>query len=155
MEKTRPRYVKDVLSQNIITVQPDMHIQDIAALMTEHHLRALPVVDNERRVVGIITESDLFLKEKGIPFSAVKLPALFEKWVDPSHLAEIYLAASEHTAADVMTEDVVTVSLEDTIGHAAFLMFKHDFRTLPVVEDEKLVGVISRVDFIRLLAGVE
>ncbi len=155
MEKTRPMHVKDVMSRNVITVHPDTHIQDVAALMTEHHLRALPVVDEENRVVGIITESDLFLKEKGIPFSAVKLPALFEKWVDPSHLSEIYMAASEHTAADVMTEEVVTVEPDDSVGHSAYLMFKHDFRTLPVVENKKLVGIISRVDFIRLLAGEE
>lgn len=155
MEKTRPLHVKDVMSRKVVTVHPDENIQDVAALMTEHHLRALPVVNYENRIVGIITESDLFLKEKGIPFSAVKLPALFEKWVDPSHLAEIYLAASEHTVADVMTEDVVTVSPEDTVGHSAFLMFKNGFRTLPVVEDGKLVGIISRVDFIRLLAGEE
>jgi CBS domain-containing protein len=155
VEKTRPKHVKDVMSRNVITVRPEAHIQDVAALMTAHHLRALPVVDDENQVVGIITESDLFLKEKGIPFSAVKLPALFEKWVDPSHLSEIYLAASEHTAADVMTDDVVTVSPNDTVGHSAFLMFKHDFRTLPVVDNGKLVGIISRVDFIRLLAGEE
>jgi CBS domain-containing protein len=155
VEKTRPIHVKDVMNQKVVSAYPETHIQDIAALMTEHNLRALPIVDQERRVVGIITESDLFLKEKGIPFSAVKLPALFEKWVDPTHLAEIYLAASEHTAADVMTEDVITVEPDDTVGHSAFLLFKHGFRTLPVVENGKLVGIISRVDFIRLLAGEE
>jgi CBS-domain-containing membrane protein len=155
VEKTRPIHVKDVMRHQLISVHPETHLQDVAALMTEHHLRAVPVVDHENRVVGIITESDLFLKEKGIPFSAVKLPALFEKWVDPTQLAEIYMAASKHTAADVMTEDVVTVGPDDTVGHTAYVLFKHDFRTLPVVDGGKLVGTISRVDFIRLLAGEE
>jgi CBS-domain-containing membrane protein len=155
MEELLPVHVKDVMSRDVDTVRPDSNIQDIARLMTEKHLRALPVVDDNQRVVGIITESDLFLKEKGMPFSAVKLPALFQKWVDPAHLAEIYEDASHHTAADVMTNDVVSVAPDETIGHAALLLFKHDFKTLPVVEDGKLVGLISRVDFIRFLAGEE
>jgi CBS-domain-containing membrane protein len=155
MEELLPVHVKDVMSRDVDTVRPDTNIQDIARLMTEKHLRALPVVDENQRVIGIITESDLFLKEKGMPFSAVKLPALFQKWVDPAHLAEIYEDASHHTAADVMTEDVISVDLEETIGHAALLLFKHDFKTLPVIEDGRLVGLISRVDFIRFLAGEE
>jgi CBS-domain-containing membrane protein len=155
MEELLPVNVKDVMSRDVDTVRPDTNIQDIARLMTEKHLRALPVVDENQRVIGIITESDLFLKEKGMPFSAVKLPALFQKWVDPAHLAEIYEDASHHTAADVMTEDVISVDLEETIGHAALLLFKHDFKTLPVIEDGRLVGLISRVDFIRFLAGEE
>ena len=155
VEKKRPIRVRDVMNRDVIAVHPDTHVKEVAMMMTEHHIRALPVVDKENRVVGIVSESDLFLKEKGIPFSAVKLPTLFEKWVDPTHLAEIYEAASEHTAADVMTEDVITVEPDETVGHSALLMFKHDFRTLPVVENGKLVGVISRGDFIRLLAGEE
>jgi CBS domain-containing protein len=155
VEKPLQIRVKDVMSRNICTVRADTNIQDIARLMTEQHLRSLPVVDEDQRVIGIITESDLFLKEKGMPFSAVKLPALFEKWVDPAHLAEIYEDASHHTAADVMTEDVIFVDPEETIGHAALLLFKHDFKTLPVVEGGRLVGLISRVDFIRFLAGEE
>jgi CBS domain-containing protein len=143
------------MRRNVQTARADTNIQDIARLMTEQHIRSLPVVDKSQRVIGIITESDLFLKEKGMPFSAVKLPALFQKWVDPSHLAEIYEDASHHTAADVMTEDVISVAPDETVGHAALLLFKHDFKTLPVVEDGKLVGLISRVDFIRFLAGEE
>jgi CBS domain-containing protein len=150
-----PIHVKDVMSQDIYTVRPDTNIQDIARLMTEQHIRSLPVVDEEQQVLGIITESDLFLKEKGMPFSAVKLPSLFQKWVDPAHLAEIYEDASHHTAADVMTVDVISVGPDETIGHAALLLFKHDFKTLPVVEDGRLVGLISRVDFIRFLSGEE
>ena len=155
MEELLPIHVKDVMSKDVSTVRPDTNIQDIARLMTEQHIRSLPVVDQDQRVVGIITESDLFLKEKGMPFSAVKLPALFEKWVDAAHLAEIYEDASHHTAADVMTAEVISVAPDETIGHAALLLFKHDFKTLPVVEDGRLVGLISRVDFIRFLAGEE
>ena len=155
MDKISPIRVRDVMSQDIYTVRPDTNIQEIARLMTEKHIRSLSVVDDEGQIVGIITESDLFLKEKGMPFSAVKLPTLFEKWVDPTHLAEIYEDASHHTAADVMTENVIAVSPDETIGHAALLLFKNDFKTLPVVENGRLVGLISRVDFIRFLAGEE
>lgn len=155
MDKPSQIRVRDVMSREIYTVRPDTNIQEVARLMTENHIRSLPVVNDEQQMMGIITESDLFLKEKGMPFSAVKLPTLFEKWVDPSHLAEIYEDASHHTAADVMTGNVIAVSPDESIGHAAMLLFKYDFKTLPVVENDRLVGLISRVDFIRFLAGEE
>lgn len=155
MERTRPKKVKEAMSTNVITAAPDTSIREVARLLTEHHIRSVPVVDPDLKVVGIITESDLFLKEKGMPFSAVKLPALFERWVDPAQLSEIYENAVHHTAADVMTEDVICVTPEDTLEHTAWLMFRQDIKTMPVVENERLVGILARSDFIRILANQE
>jgi CBS domain-containing protein len=155
MEKNRPRKVKEVMKRDVITVRPKESVRNIAGLLSERHIRSVPVVDENFRLVGIVTESDLFLKEKGMPFSSVKMPTLFERWADPDHLLEIYEQAGHHTALDVMTEKVITVGPEETIEQAAWLMFHHDLRALPVVEDKKLVGILTRGDFIRLLAKGE
>lgn len=147
--------VRDVMQAEVITVRPDTNVQEVARLLTEHHIRSVPVVDEQQRVIGIISESDLFLKEKGIPFSAARLPTLFEKWVEPKQLEEIYKGVAHHMAADVMTEDVVCVEPEDSISHAAMLLLQRDIRSMPVVQEKKLVGIVSRVDFVRLLAKAE
>jgi CBS domain-containing protein len=112
---------KDIMTGEVITVTPETTVETIAQLLTAHRIGGVPVIvsrDN-RRVVGIVSESDLFLKERGIPFSAVKLPALFRMWVDPNRLAEIYEGARHHTASDVMTGDVVCVDVEEDIGRVA------------------------------------
>ena len=98
---------KEIMTDNVITVRPTSTVEEIAHLLTNHRIGGVPVVNIERHLVSIVTESDIFLKEKGIPFSAVKLPALFKQWVDPSQLAEIYRDAYHYTAADVMTEPVI------------------------------------------------
>ena len=94
---------QDIMTRQVITVRADTTVDEIAHLLDSHHIGSVPVVDEQGHVVGIVSESDLFLKPTGIPFSAVKLPTLFKRWVDLARLAEICAEAHRHTAADVMT----------------------------------------------------
>lgn len=143
---------KDIMTRNVVTVHPDITVEAIACLLTERRISGVPVTDSEGRVVGIVSESDLFLKEKGIPFSAVKLPALFKQWVDPTQLAEIYEGARHHVAADVMTREVICVDAEEDVGHIAWLMAQRNLKRAPVLQNGLLAGIITRADMIRLLA---
>jgi CBS domain-containing protein len=147
--------VQHIMTTPVIRVRADTTVEEIARLLTTYRIGAVPVVDDEDHVIGIVSESDLFLKEKGIPFSAVKLPALFKQWVEPSRLAEIYESARHHTAADIMTTDVVCVNVKDDIGHVAWLMAQRDLKRVPVLRGGKLVGIITRTDLIRLLVKAE
>jgi CBS domain-containing protein len=146
---------RDIMTRDVISIRADTTVSEIARLLSEHRIGGLPVVDEENRVIGMVSESDLFLKEKGMPFSAVKVPTLFERWVDPDRLAEIYEGARHHTAADVMTTEVYCVDVEDTIGHAAWMMAQRNVKRVPVLQNGKLAGIITRADIIRLLARGE
>jgi CBS domain-containing protein len=146
--------VRELMRTDVPTARIDTNIREVARLLTEFNT-SIPVVDDQQRLIGVVRETDLFLKEKGIPFTAVKMPALFERWVDPKQLHSIYLDISHHTAGDVMTVDFVTVEPEESIGHAAWLLLKHGISAIPVVEEGRLVGVLSQLDFIRLLADTE
>ncbi len=143
---------QDIMTREVITVRADTTVDEIAHLLGQRHIGSVPVVDEERRVVGIVSESDVFLKPAGILFSAVKLPALFKQWVDPARLAEIYAEAHRHTAADVMTREVICVDVEDEIGHVAWLMAQRDLKHVPVLREGKLAGMLTRADVIRMLA---
>ncbi|MCE7859545.1 MAG: CBS domain-containing protein [Chloroflexi bacterium CFX2] len=147
--------VHDIMIRDVISICVDTTVDEIAKVLNEHRIGGAPVVDKERRVIGIVCESDLFLREKGLPFSAVKIPTLFKRWVDPDRLAEIYEGARHHTAADVMTTNVVCVDVDDTVGHAALLMVQRNIKRIPVLQDGILVGIITRTDIIRLLARDE
>lgn len=143
---------EQIMTREVIAIKADTTVDEIARLLSEHRIGGLPVVDDENRVIGIVSESDLFLKEKGMPFSAVKVPTLFKRWVDPDRLTEIYEDARHHTAADVMTGEVVCVDVEDTVGHAAWLMAQRDIKRVPVLRSGRLAGIVTRSDIVRLLA---
>jgi CBS domain-containing protein len=143
----------DLMSPNVIKIRAETTVDQIVKLLNEHRIGGVPVVDDEDRVIGMVSESDLFLKEKGMPFSAVKVPTLFKRWVDPDRLTEIYEGARHHTAADVMTTEVICVDVNDTIGHVAWLMAQRNIKRVPVLQDGVLVGMITRSDIVRLLAG--
>ena len=142
----------DLMVKNVITVTPDTSVAEIARVLTTYRLGSVPVVDDGGHVIGIVSESDLFLKEKGIPYSAVKLPERFQQWVDAGRLAQIYEGARAHTASDVMTTDVICVDVDEPIGRVAWLMMTWGIERAPVLQDERLVGMVSRADLIRWLA---
>ncbi|QQS47293.1 MAG: CBS domain-containing protein [Acidobacteriota bacterium] len=145
----------EMMTPDVITVRAETTVEEIARLLTEHRINAVPVVDDEFHVIGMVSENELFLKEKGIPFSLVKLPALFRQWVDPGRLRQIYADSRHHTAADVMNRTVISVNVDDDIGQAATLMLKHKLTSLPVLRDGVLEGIVSRADILRLLTKSE
>ena len=142
----------DVMTTEIVTVHATTSVDEIARLLMRHAIGGVPVVDARRRVIGIVTERDLFLKEKGIPFSAVKIPTMFKQWVEPRQLDEIYELARQHTAADVMTAEVVCADPDDDVGHVAWLMVEGNLKHIPVTRGGRLVGMITRTDLIRPMA---
>jgi CBS domain-containing protein len=145
----------DVMTTEVVTVHATTSVDEIARLLMRRAIGGVPVVDAHRRVIGIVTERDLFLKEKGIPFSAVKIPTMFKQWVDPRQLDEIYELARQHTAADVMTPEVVCADPDDDIGQVAWLMVEGNLKHIPVACDGRLVGMITRTDMIRPMARKE
>jgi CBS domain-containing protein len=145
--------IKDIMTREVVTVSPHSNVRLVASLLGEKSIGAVPVLDETGVLVGIITESDLFIKEKGIPFSVVKIPHIFNQWVEPRKLAAIYKEIDAHKASDVMSSPVITISPDMEVGEAASLMFNNQISRLPVVENNELVGIVSRSDIIKLMAN--
>lgn len=144
-----------IMTTEVSVVQVDTTVDEVVPILTTRRISSVPVVDDEHHILGVVGEDDLFLKEKGIPFSAVKAPTLFRKWADPQQVDKVYAAARQHTAADVMTTGVTCVEAEDDVGKVTLLMVRQNLHRVLVVRDGKLVGIISRIDLIRMLANVE
>jgi CBS domain-containing protein len=143
---------RDIMTGPPLTALPETPVGEIARLLTEHRISGVPIVNEQGELVGMVTESDLFLKEKGVPFSLVRVPALFNQWADPKRIIEVYEHARRYTAADVMTRNVFSVGVEEQIGEVARLMLRHKVKRLPVLENGRLVGIITRQDLIVFLA---
>ncbi len=144
--------VSKYMTSKPVVVRPDTTLAEIAQLLRTHRIGCVLVVDDRGDLAGIVTETDLFVREKRIPFSAKRLPALVGEWVDPNHLEETYGALAGRTAADVMSSPVLTIDADATIGDAARRMLKHERKRLAVTSGGKLVGILTRHDLLRALS---
>jgi CBS domain-containing protein len=116
--------VRDAMTAEVVTARPTDQVDTVAAQLVELRHRSLPVVDEQRRLVGLVSEADLLGKE---PLSG---------------------RSNGRTVGSVMTKDVITLSPEDSIGSARLLIAEHGLRMVPVVENGRVIGVLSRSDLV-------
>jgi CBS domain-containing protein len=134
--------VKDVMTTRVIWVKKDATFREMAVALREHRVSAFPVVDDDGKVIGVVSEADMLTKE-----------ALED---EPSVISGILhhrdqVKARGVTAGDLMTTAVVAVRPEDTVGHAAKLMYDRKVKRLPVTDaNGRLVGIISRADVLSV-----
>ncbi len=102
-------------------------------------------------LLGLITERDLFLQERHLPFSTVVVHSLMGAWVDPQHLEEAYEHLRHVRADEIMSRDFVAIPPDTPTGEAARMMVKLERNHLPVVDHGRLVGILARHDLLRAL----
>lgn len=141
--------VARIMTRSVTAVTPDTPARQVVELLLGKLFKALPVVDAEQRVIGIITNSDL-LRHAGMPVS-LGVGARLEA----DDLRQFLDQISQHrTAGDIMTAPVVTVREDEDVAHAVQKLLAHGLKRLPVVDaGGRLAGVVSRVDILRAAAG--
>ena len=141
--------VQDVMTKDVITATPEVSVHKAARLMSDHALSGLPVVDADGRVIGIVTESDLILRQAA-PRTRHWWQLLF---ADADALAREYQKAAGTTVGEVMTRAVVSVSPDLGIDTAARILYDRGLRRVPVVRGDRLVGILARGDLVKALAA--
>lgn len=145
---------KDVMATNVATVSADMGIAEIAKLMLEQRIGAVPVVDADGHILGIVSESDLMHR----PETGAKLrqPRWLAFLADPEGGTEEYVKTHGLRARDVMTQPAITVAEEAPLSEIAQLLEEQRIRQVLVAREGKLIGLISRRDLLHeLLAQIE
>ena len=137
----------EIMSRDVITAKEDTDIHEAGRLLIKHKISGIPVIDNENRVVGIITEADL-LTIAGIPrghiFNDVVMKYVLNK-PTPQHRAG-------KKVKDIMSSPVITVSPDTTVKKIAMILDEKRIKRVPVVDEaNKLVGIVSRGDIIRVV----
>lgn len=143
----------DVMTTNVVTVSPDTDVRTIAELLLARRISAVPVVDHEDRVVGIVSEGDLMRR-------AESASERHRSWwlallAMPEEKARDYLQSHALSAKDLMTRDVVTVAEDAPLGKVATLLERHRIKRVPVVHDGRIVGIVSRADLLHGLVARE
>ncbi len=143
--------VADLMSRNPVTVLPETTLADAARMMLARRVSGLPVVSPSGALVGIVTEGDLLQRvELG---TDNKNPSWLEAFLMPGRLATDYVKTHGRHVSEVMTSSPVSVTPQTDLAAAAALMRKRHIKRLPVVEDGRPVGVISRSDLLAALSG--
>lgn len=133
------RKVCELMTTNVITVSGDAPFKDVVEKLMIHDISAVPVVDERQRLLGVVTEADLMSKEAHTPMHRAAILRLGPsgRWLRK---------AEGRTARDLMTPDPVTASPGESLRNAARRMMRTNVKRLPVVEDGRLVGILSRHD---------
>ena len=144
---------RDIMTRNVVTVKKDQPISDLSKLFIENHFNGVPVLDDAGKVIGVVTQSNLIEQNKNLHIPTVI--ALFD--------AVLFLESEKKFESDVKKltgskiEDIyhknpITVSPDTDLSEITTLMAEKDVHTLPVLEDDKLVGIIGKKDVIRAMA---
>ncbi|MBI2954253.1 MAG: CBS domain-containing protein [Chloroflexi bacterium] len=147
--------VSEIMTKDVVTVSPDAKVGEIARLMIEKGITGLPVVVGNR-VIGIVTETDLVARNAHLHFPTfIQILDARIYLQPPRHFEEELRRILGTTAADVMTQEVITVTPDTEVSDVATLMFEKRVNPVPVVAQDRLMGIVSRSDIIRLLIQQE
>ena len=144
----------DIMSRPVVSVHPDTPTREIARLLLDKGISAVPVVDNNGAAVGIVSERDLVRPDRAAR------EAWRQSWLEifaegealaPELLA--WLQSQSHTARAVMSAPVITVSEDTELAEIARVLHTHQIRRVPVVRDGRVTGIVARDDLLRVLAS--
>ncbi len=141
--------VRDVMTTRVVAVRKNATFKDIASLLTEYRVSAFPVLDDEGKVIGVVSEADMLSKEALVAAMGGQAARLGRIAGSPYH-GEFAKAAAV-TAADLMTKPPVVVTPDEPVTSAARLMYHGRVKRLPVVgEKGQLIGIVSRADVLSV-----
>ena len=141
----------DIMTTQVVSVAPDTTVQQIAKLLLEKHISAVPVLDTSGRLVGIVSEGDLVRRtETGTATEKSWWLGLFET---SEEREEQFVKSHGRKASDVMTRDPVTVAPDTPIADVARTLESKRIKRVPVVDNGKMVGIISRANLLHGLAS--
>jgi CBS domain-containing protein len=143
----------DVMTTDVITVSSETTIRDVATLLHSKRISGVPVVDAAGNILGIVTEGDLVIREAIVgEHRRSWWLALFD---DPTVLARDYAKTHGRIARDVMTTSVISVGPAATLPEIAKTLERHRIKRVPVVKDNKLIGIITRSNLLQALAAAD
>src|SRR3989304_4841117 len=144
---------KDIMTKEVVTVKPEMTIEELARLFTKHDISGAPVVDEAGGLIGIVTENDLIKMEQRLHIPTII--TIFD--------AVIYLGSSKKfeedlkrmaatKVEDIYKKDVVIINENSSIENIATIMSEKNVHHLPVVKKDKIVGIVGKKDIVKAIA---
>jgi CBS-domain-containing membrane protein len=135
--------VRDVMSTHVIAARQGASFKDMAAMLRNQRVSAFPVIDDDNKVIGVVSETDLLTKEALEGTVPTTLQSMTRQRVQSQ--------VDGVTAADLMTKPAVTIGPDEPVSHAARLMYNQRVKRLPVISDDGvLIGIVTRSDVLSV-----
>ncbi|MBW1733028.1 MAG: CBS domain-containing protein [Deltaproteobacteria bacterium] len=144
----------DVMSTRVITVKKETSLEELADILYENHINGVPVVDDDGRLIGVICESDLIRKDKKLHIPTVV--AIFDAVIyleSSKKMEKEFKRISATTVEDLYTRDPVTVDERTPVDEIATIMTEQKIYTIPVMDGDRLVGIIGKADLLRTITA--
>ena len=148
---------REVMNSEILTVTEDMTVHELATFLTDHEISGAPVEDLDGRLIGVVSTTDLARNafESGSAEDSDEHP-FYHSWatarLDPEDMEELHVEEEGMQVRDIMTPTVFAVDAEAPVSHVAQSMLDGHLHRLLVIDGQKVVGIISTSDLLRLLA---
>jgi len=142
---------RDVMTLGVYTVKPTTSVKDVARLFMQRRISAVPVVDDQGKIVGIVSEGDLLHR------SEISTQRRHPWWLDLMVRDEVldaeeYIKAHAKQVADIMTRNVITAETDTPLQEIAEILAKYTIKRVPIVRDGRLVGIVSRANLVQAIA---
>lgn len=145
------RTVARIMTPSPVTLRADATLEEAARRMLERKIGSVLVVDEEGRLIGIVTESDFCTRDVGVPFSTFRAPTLLGRWIGKEGLERVYHEARTISVRDIMSSPVYTVKEEGTLADVLDTMQTRRVEQVPVVRDGRPIGIVARHDLLKLM----
>jgi CBS domain-containing protein len=140
----------DVMVSPVITVKPSTPVKEVARMFLENRISAAPVVDDEGKIIGMVSEGDLIHRAEA---GTERRPGWWLQLLATDEaLAQDYVKAHARKVGEVMTRRAITATPDTPLHEIAALLEKHSIKRVPIVRDGVLVGVLSRANLIQAVA---
>jgi CBS domain-containing protein len=139
--------IRDVMSAPVFTVRRETPLKEVARLLIDNGVSGVPVVDEAGAVLGVVSEADFLLKEQGA--TAIRHRRLAGLLGESTRTRHQLGAVAARTAGEAMTSPAVTIDARRSIREAAAVMTHQHINRLPVIDQDRLVGIVTRADLVR------
>ena len=144
------KYAREIMTKDVLTVQPQTSVNDLANLLTTQNINGVPVVDEDGKLIGVVTENDLVFQKKKVHIpTVINILDSFIYLESQERMKKEMAKITGVTVESIYSKEVKTVQPETPIDEIATLMVEENIHTIPVVDDGELVGVIGKRDIIR------
>lgn len=143
---------KDIMVTEVITIKQHATIEEIARVLIDNKISGVPVVDEAGHLMGMVTEGDLLHKETNprLP-NAVNILGAIIYYNGVEQYNEDFKKMMASQALNIMTDKVITVTAEQEIEEIVKVMLEHGIKRVPVMEGDRIIGIISRADIVKCL----
>lgn len=144
----------ELMTQPVVTIRTDASLAEVAKAMVGCRIGCVPVIDEAGQLRGIITQTDFAANEQGAPFSMEAVLQMFSHPVTGNETERVRADARRTKAQEIMITEVITATEDTPVEEIARAMLRYDIDHVPVVRDGMPIGMVSRHDFLRMIAGV-